>query len=328
MKTPGPLARDFINRFQGGFPVVPRPFSQVAASLDIGEAALVSMVRTLIRDGLLSRFGPVFDASRLGGAQTLAAMQVPENRFNEVARRVNALHAVAHNYRRDHRLNMWFVIAAEDAAQIHAAVEHIAAENGLPVHEFPKLREFYLGLWLRLGATGSVETVPTPAPGNAPGYRFDDFDRRLVLACQRGLPLDPRPYRTLAGDLDVAEDRVLERMQAMLHHGAIRRIGAVPNHYRLGLASNGMTVWDIDDAEVERVGADLAGLPFVSHCYERPRRPGVWRYNLFAMVHGVRDADIRSKRELISSRLGASCRAGEMLVSSAILKKTGLRLAA
>lgn len=153
-----------------------------------------------------------------------------------------------------------------------------------------------------------------------------EFDRRLVLATQGGLPLVPRPYAALAETLGVAEGRVRERLAAMLADGRIRRIGAVPNHYAIGYTANGMSVWDVDDAEVDRLGELLGSQPGVSHCYRRPRKPGVWRYNLFAMLHGHSREQVLAQAEQVAALLGPACRAHDVLFSSAILKKTGLRL--
>jgi len=114
----------------------------------------------------------------------------------------------------------------------------------------------------------------------------------------------------------------------MLSYGIIRRIGAVPNHYRLGLKANGMTVWDVPDDQAEELGRQIGQLDFVSHSYLRPRHLPVWRYNLFAMVHGHSRNEVNEKAEQIASMLGDSCNAHETLFSTAILKKTGMRLAA
>jgi len=114
----------------------------------------------------------------------------------------------------------------------------------------------------------------------------------------------------------------------MLSCGIIRRIGAVPNHYRLGLTANGMTVWDVDDNKVIEMGNKIGQLGFVSHCYQRPRHLPLWRYNLFAMVHGANKDEVHEKVKQIENLLGENCKAHETLFSSAILKKTGLRLAA
>ena len=155
---------------------------------------------------------------------------------------------------------------------------------------------------------------------------LDSFDRALIAATQGGLPLVARPYEAVGAMLGVSGEQVRERLAHMLEQGLIRRIGAVPNHYRLGYTANGMSVWDVDDAEVDRLGALIGSQPAVSHCYRRPRKPGVWRYNLFAMLHGHTRDEVLAQAEAIAALLGPACRAHDVLFSSAILKKTGLRL--
>lgn len=151
-------------------------------------------------------------------------------------------------------------------------------------------------------------------------------DADLVLATQAGLPLVPAPYAEIAARLGVAEEAVLERFRAMLADGRVRRIAAVPNHYRLGWRANGMSVWDVDDAALPRLGPQVGALDFVTHCYRRPRSDG-WPYNLFAMVHGRDRAEVEAKVARIAALLGAASRAHEILYSRRILKKTGLRVA-
>jgi DNA-binding Lrp family transcriptional regulator len=154
-----------------------------------------------------------------------------------------------------------------------------------------------------------------------------DLDARLVRATQGGLPLVPRPYHALAAQLGTSADEVMARLRAMLNDGRIRRIGAVPNHYALGYTANGMSVWDVDDARISELGAKVGALPFVTHCYRRPRRLPDWPYNLFAMVHGRSREEVEAKLQEIRSLLGDALRASDVLYSTRILKKTGLRLA-
>lgn len=158
----------------------------------------------------------------------------------------------------------------------------------------------------------------------------DDLDRRLVLATQDGLPLAVRPYAVLADRLGCSERQIRDRLTAMLARGAIRRIGAVPNHYAIGYTANGMSVWDIDDACVDEVGELVGALDFVTHCYRRPRQLPDWPYNLFAMVHaGSREAALGRVEDIVAlmdSRFAGACRRHDVLFSTAILKKTGLRL--
>ncbi|MDT3684742.1 MAG: AsnC family transcriptional regulator [Pseudorhodoplanes sp.] len=157
---------------------------------------------------------------------------------------------------------------------------------------------------------------------------LDAVDRRLIEATQAGLPLEPRPYRAVAEVVGIGETEVIARLSRLLEAGAIRRIGVIPNHYALGLTANGMSVWDVDDNAIVEAGARVGALDFVSHCYERPRHLPLWRYNLFAMVHGRSRDEVREKVERIADLLGEAQRAHEILFSTRILKKTGLRIAA
>lgn len=155
---------------------------------------------------------------------------------------------------------------------------------------------------------------------------LDEFDRRLVAATQSGLPLVPRPYEALGAMLGTSGAAVRERLAQWLDQGLVRRIGAVPNHYRLGFTANGMTVWDVDDESVDSLGERVGALPFVSHCYRRPRHRPDWPFNLFAMLHGHSRAEVERQRDAVRAVLGAACRSDEVLYSTAILKKTGLRI--
>lgn len=155
---------------------------------------------------------------------------------------------------------------------------------------------------------------------------IDSTDRRLIAATQSGLPLTREPYAEVAKWLSLSEDEVLGRLGAMIESGVIRRIALAPNHYALGMTANGMSVWDVEDDMAETLGAEVGKLDFVSHCYLRPRALPEWPYNLFAMVHGTTREEVEAKRASIASLLGASCRSNDILYSTRILKKTGLRL--
>ena len=156
---------------------------------------------------------------------------------------------------------------------------------------------------------------------------LDATDRLLMVATQGGLPLVSRPYDALGDQLGIAADEVLRRLQRMLDSGVIRRIGAVPNHYAIGYTANGMSVWDVDDARIDELGVRVGALEFVTHCYRRPRRLPDWPYNLFAMVHSQNREEVAARVAEIRVLLGDACRSHDILYSTAILKKTGLRIA-
>ncbi|MBK7461312.1 MAG: AsnC family transcriptional regulator [Betaproteobacteria bacterium] len=157
---------------------------------------------------------------------------------------------------------------------------------------------------------------------------MDEIDRALIVATQGGLPLVARPYHTIGEQIGIAGEEVMRRMQALLNGGIIRRIGAVPNHYAIGWTANGMTVWDVADDKVDQLGPLVGALPFVTHSYRRPRALPAWPYNLFAMVHGSSREECSAKALEIRALLGDACRANDILYSTRILKKTGLRIGA
>lgn len=155
---------------------------------------------------------------------------------------------------------------------------------------------------------------------------LDALDRALIVATQSGLPLEHEPYQSLAHSLNVSADTIMQRLQSMQDAGIIRRIGLVPNHYALGYTHNGMSVWDVADEHTQALGIKIGALPFVSHCYRRPRHLPDWPYNLFAMVHGRSREETDAQVAEIARLLGEEVRAHDVLYSTRILKKTGLRL--
>jgi DNA-binding Lrp family transcriptional regulator len=156
--------------------------------------------------------------------------------------------------------------------------------------------------------------------------RLDPTERAVVEATQAGLPCTPRPFATVGERLGLTEAEVLATFEDLIARGVVRRIALAPNHYALGMTANGMTVWDVADEAVDRLGAAVGALPFVSHCYRRPRRRPAWPYNLFAMAHGSCRAEVEAHRDAIRAVLGEACRGDAVLYSTRILKKTGLRL--
>jgi len=163
-------------------------------------------------------------------------------------------------------------------------------------------------------------------PDENPAESSADFQRRLIIATQGGLPLVSRPYHAIAEQLGVSAAEVQAGLARMLERGLIRRIGAVPNHYAIGYTANGMTVWDVADEHIDELGQRIGALDFVTHCYRRPRRLPQWPYNLFAMVHAGDREQVGRYAERIGELLGDACRARDILYSSRILKKTGLRI--
>lgn len=156
---------------------------------------------------------------------------------------------------------------------------------------------------------------------------IDSVDRQIIEATQSGLPLTRTPYQDIAQQLDIALEELLKRLNSLQDRGIIRRIGIIPNHYKLGFKANGMSVWNVPDKKTAELGKLIGSLDYVSHCYKRPRFLPHWPYNLFAMVHGQTREEVMLKVEEIAQLLQEHSRGHDVLFSKRILKKAGLRLA-
>ena len=143
------LDKNIINTLQHDFPVCERPFAQLAQTLDSTEDELIHRVQKMLDEGLLTRFGPMYNAVNMGGALSLCAMKVPEAQFDEVTEQVNAFSEVAHNYQRDHEMNMWFVLATETQQDLDDTLGEIEESTGIRVYNMPKQKEFFVGLHIK-----------------------------------------------------------------------------------------------------------------------------------------------------------------------------------
>ncbi|MEZ3164339.1 Lrp/AsnC family transcriptional regulator [Halorubrum sp. RMP-47] len=343
------LDRAIINAFQGGFPVVERPFDAAAAALrergvDVTGPALAERVRELDEEGILSRFGALVNAEEIGGAASLVATHAPEDRYEAIADTVNEFTAVAHNYEREHpHLNMWFVVSVADHPDPEKdgddRVEEVLAEiedaTGQETYNLPKIREFHVGA--KFLVDGPVPEGDVDLSDLGPEVTLSGRDtltpeeRDLVVEIQGGLPVTETPYADVAAAIDADVEWVLETIKRFDAEGKVRRVGVIPNHYALGYTENGMTVWNVPADALDEVGPVVADLDFVTHCYERPRHAGVWEYNFFAMTHGRTEAEserrIAEVRDLMDNYWDVGADDWDTLFSTRILKKTGIRIA-
>lgn len=322
--------RVVLNNLQGGLPLQPDPFRELEDKLGLSSRRVVSTLEQLDERGLLSRFGAVLNTRRMGGDSRLAAMSVPSERFGEVAETVNDYRTVTHNYRRDHRLNMWFVLSASESAKIDRTMSAIENETGFEVFNLPKLTEYYVGLRFRFEPDGSVHTVSMDeayaGDGEGNNRELTPLQREVVVGLQDGLPITVRPYQALAEGIGEEESLVLSVLRELLRRRMVKRLGCVPNHYALGVRGNGMAVLDVPDHEVDAVGERLGQRDEVTHCYRRPRHGDVWTYNLFAMVHDRTREGARAIVEDLRTKLELTDYDYDVLFSEELLKKTGLRL--
>ncbi len=317
------LERTLADRFQRGFPLAPRPFAAVAEVVGATEAEVLAAVQALARRGLVSRVGPVFRPGVVG-ASTLAAMGVPSERLAEVAAEVSRRPEVNHNYEREHRLNLWFVVTAADRVHLDRTLRGIEQATGLPVLSLPLREEYHIDLGFRID--GSRDSVAARrAPSAELCAPLTEADGALIEAIQDGLPLVSAPYAEVAGAAGTTEAAVLQRLVHWCDAGIVKRFGIVLRHRPLGFAANAMVVWNVPDDEVSDLGRRLASADFVTLCYRRARALPDWPYNLYCMIHGRDRAVVVAQIDALKRRFGLQRFATATLFSQSAFKQRGAR---
>lgn len=322
--------RRLLNETQRDFPLEPRPFARLGGRYGLDEAGVLGSIGRMRACGTISRLGAVIAPNTLG-ASTLAAMIVPAASLDRVAALVSARPEVNHNYEREHPINLWFVVAAADTAAVQQVLRELGAETGLPILDLPLVTAYHidLGFDLESGTNGSRTTGPVAAQVMTPGAdSIDVLDRHLLVAIEDGLPLAPRPYAEVAARIGLGEAEVISRLGRLIESGVVRRLGLVVRHHELGYRSNAMAVWDLAEAEVDRLGQRIAGYDFVTLCYRRPRRPPLWPYNLFCMVHGRDRETVGEQIERLNAELDLEGRPQALLFSRQRFKQRGARYGA
>jgi siroheme decarboxylase len=287
-----PVDFALVNDWQRDFPLLPRPYAELARRLGRAETEIIERLQALAAAGVLSRIGAIFRPHALGWS-TLAAVSAPANRIEAVARIISAYPEVNHNYEREHDFNLWFVATAPSRERVAAVLAEIGQAAASPVLDLPMLEDFHIDLGFDLD---SRQPSGMRRPHQDPSRRaheaaappaLERADHALAAALEGGITLTPRPYAVLAARLGCGEDAVIARLQRLLKLGVMRRFGVVVRHRELGYSANAMVVWDVPDADVSEIGRLLASQSAVTLCYRRPRRPPDWRYNLFSMLHGL-----------------------------------------
>lgn len=316
--SPGSLAFCLLNNYQRNFPLVARPFAELARQLAVDEASVIAHFQQLHQQGVVSRIGAVFRPNVIG-VSALAALAVPPERLDTVAAQVSALPAVNHNYQREHRYNLWFVATASSPAALQATFEAIEAQCGCgPVLVLPLLEQFHidLGFCMRQGHAPRVTTAT-----HVPAIELSTAQQRLLGRLQQGVAFTERPFAELGWE----EAQALTQLTAWTQAGVISRFGVVVRHHELGYTANAMVVWDVPDAQVSEVGRAMANSGAVSLCYRRPRVLPHWPYNLFCMLHGQDRQEVEQRLAALRQTCDLAAYPHDVLFSGQRFKQRGAR---
>jgi DNA-binding Lrp family transcriptional regulator len=284
-----------LNAMQGGFPIEPRPYATVAATLEVPEERVLGRVQELVDERIIRQITPIFDTRALGYGSMLVAAKVDPEHPWRAARIINSHPGVSHNYLRNHDFNMWFTLAVEEDSALGldgtlAVLQELTGAES--IRQLPTLKLFKIRMDLEL--VGDTDELAKAAVAEDPveldKQPFDEFDRAVIRASQGDLPVCAEPYAAVAAELGLSVDALVEHLRAMVERGLLRRVAAILYHRRAGFSANGMGVWEVPEERVLEVGPRMAAYRGISHCYQRPTYAD-WPYSIFTMAHG------RSKAE-------------------------------
>jgi DNA-binding Lrp family transcriptional regulator len=284
-----------LNQMQGSFPIVPRPYAEVATALGVEEDVVLKRVAELIEQRIIRQVTPIFDTRALGYKSMLVAAKVDAEHPWRPAKIINEHPGVSHNYLRNHEFNMWFTVAVEPDSELglDGTLQTLQALTGAEsVRQLPTLKLFKIRMDLDMsGDTAALakaaEAVP---PAEIEPQPYDETDRAVIRATQGDLPIVSEPYADAARELGMSVAQLVEHLEGMVERRLLRRVAAILFHRRAGFSANGMGVWKVPEDRVLEAGGRMAAFRGISHCYERPTYAD-WPYQLFTMAHG------RSKEE-------------------------------
>ncbi len=285
------LSKSLLNDFQHCFPLVSEPFHYVAQRLNTDTQSVIKRIKSLSKSGTISRIGPVFKPNTVG-VSTLAAISVPPEELDHHAHIINRFGEVNHNYEREHEINLWFVLTAENQLALDTTIRAIEKQTGHAVLVLPLLKEYHIDLGFSLhhlnkGQNFSDQALLNKLRSTKPLKSTELEDaQELIAAIQGGLPLVEKPYQALASQLGCQETDIIDGLKILIQTGAIKRFGVVVRHHEIGYCANAMVVWDVTDDQIDHIGHSLGSEDCVTLCYQRPRVLPRWPYNLFCMIHG------------------------------------------
>ncbi len=281
------IDRKLLNEIQWVFPLVDRPYLEIANRHGISEQDVLHRIDALRSLGLIRQINAIFDTRRLGYKSALVAFAIRPDRLDYVAEQVNMHPGVSHNYERNHEFNMWFTLAVPPGVNMKDELQKFSTLDGVIKYRIlPTLKLYKIGVKLDMVNEDAEKPAPTDKVKelNPERYEITERDKQFVRELQKDLKVVPEPFKEPAASLGVSTAELFAKAREYEQAGLMRRFAAILRHRDAGFVANGMVVWNVSEDRIDEAGYKLAAFPQVSHCYRRPVYPD-WRFNLFSMVH-------------------------------------------
>jgi siroheme decarboxylase len=316
------MDKEILNEIQWTFPLVTRPYSDIAKKFQISDEELMQRLRTLKEAGIVRQLSAIFDTRRLGYKSALVAMAIDADKLDTIASQVNKHPGVSHNYERNHEYNLWFTLAVPPGSDLKSEIDKFSKLQGInKVRMLPTIKLFKIGVKLEMVDEKKAEVKPVEEKKKIREVKFvaTEEDKKYIRELQKDLEITERPFLKAAQNLGITEEQLLEKAKYYEEIGVMRRFAAILRHREAGFLANGMIVWKVPEERIEQVGAQLGAFPQVSHCYQRPVYPD-WPYNVFSMVHCKSNEDAQNIAREIQDQIDVHDY--KILFSSREFKKT------
>ncbi len=278
---------EILSRIQKRFPLVERPFLEIANELGISEKEVLEILNEQKEAGVIRQTSAIFDTKRLGYKSSLVAFKVKPEDIDATVELLNSHPGISHNYERNHDFNIWFTLAVEPQSELglEGTVELLAKLSGTQEYIIlPTLKLFKINV--KLNTTGKDEKKEKVKKVRHKEIELTSLHKDVIMLSQYDIPFVEEPFKEIVQKLGLSYERYFEILQELQEAGVMRRFASILNHRKAGFNANAMVVWDVEEGQKgEEIGKKAAAFSAVSHCYLRPKYPN-WPYNLFTMVHG------------------------------------------
>ena len=281
------LDTEILNEIQWKFPLVAKPFDEIAKKFEISSDEVKNRLTQLKRKGVLRQLSAIFDTRKLGYTSSLVAMEIESDKLERVAHQINKHPGVSHNYEREHQFNLWFTLAVPPGSDLEKELDKFSKLDGIKkTRMLPTLQLFKIGVKLDMVDDKKHEVKPSEEKKKITNVKFvaTEEDKEFIRELQKDMEIVDKPFQKAAENLGITENQIFEKLHNYEEIGVMRRFAAILRHREAGFTANGMIVWKVPEERISEVGNKLGAFPQVSHCYERPVYPD-WPYNVFSMIH-------------------------------------------
>ena len=316
------LDTEILNEIQWKFPLVAKPFDEIAKKFEISSDEVKNRLTQLKRKGVLRQLSAIFDTRKLGYTSSLVAMEIESDKLERVAHQINKHPGVSHNYEREHQFNLWFTLAVPPGSDLEKELDKFSKLDGIKkTRMLPTLQLFKIGVKLDMIDDKKHDVKPSEEKKKITNVKFvaTEEDKEFIRELQKDMEIVDKPFQKAAENLGITENQIFEKLHNYEEIGVMRRFAAILRHREAGFTANGMIVWKVPEERISEVGNKLGAFPQVSHCYERPVYPD-WPYNVFSMIHCKSFDEAGQMTKDIQKQIGVNDY--KILFSSREFKKT------